>query len=407
MATIESIKSHRIINSRGDWTIYTEVFLDDGSVGMQSVPAGASTGEMEAICISAGQAAVMVSTTIAELLSGEDAYNQGMIDQLMIEKDGSATKANLGGNSILSVSLAVCKAAAKSMGLELYQYIRHLYNGEDITKEDIIFPGPLFNMLNGGKHAHNGLSFQEFMVIPAQGLPINKTLEMGVDINRSLKALLEKEGYSSAVGDEGGFAPGNFTTRKALDYLRKAISEHYVVGREVFLGIDAAAGSFYNDGKYLIPEEELTLTSNELIEYYKSILGNYEIIYLEDGMYEKDYEGWKELSKNYSNRIMIVADDLVVTNAKILEKAIKENLANAVIVKPNQIGTLSETLDFVRTAKNNGMTVIVSHRSGETAEDTFIADLSIGVGADFIKSGAPVRGERVAKYNRLLQIMYG
>jgi enolase len=230
---------------------------------------------------------------------------------------------------------------------------------------------------------------------------------MGVTIYRKLKVMLERKGYSSGVGDEGGFAPQNLTATKALDFIKEAVGEDYVIGKDVFLGLDAAAGSFYKDEVYSLPEEKLELSSTELVEYYNQLISSYELIYLEDGLYEKDYAGWKELARSCAGRIMVVADDLVVTNAKILDSAIKDNLANAVIVKPNQVGTLSETLEFVKTAKANGLTIIVSHRSGETAEDTFIADLALAVGADFIKAGAPVRGERVAKYNRLLQIMYG
>ena len=271
---------------------------------------------------------------------------------------------------------------------------------------DLVFPTPIFNVINGGQHARNKLSFQEFMIIPALNTPFNKAVEMGATIYKDLKELLISEDFETGVGDEGGFEPRGLSSSTALDFLEKAASSKFSPGNEVFFGLDVAAGSFYKNGKYCINEENLSLSSEEIIDYYSRLISRYKIIYLEDPLYERDEFGWTEFFKENSSKLMIVADDLVVTNPKILERIIKDKMANAVIVKPNQIGTLTETFEFIRIAKKAKMSIVVSHRSGDNSCDSFISDLAVAVDANFIKSGAPARGERVVKYNRLLEIFY-
>lgn len=403
MAKIEGITCRKILNSRGEWTIETKVFLDDGSVGVQPIPKGASEGENEAVDVEPEKAVDIVNNTIANVLIGKDPSDQKHIDETMVKMDGTPNKSRHGGNSILSVSLAVAQACAISKGEELYEHLMFLYNGKTKNGGDLHYPTPVFNVLNGGKHAKNDLSFQEFMVIPALNTPFDQALQMGVDIYHDLEEILSFDDFETATGDEGGFEPQGLCCVTALDYIKKAIEKRYNIGSDVFLGMDIAAGSFYKDQKYDISEENIELNTEELGEYYARILEKYEVMYLEDPFYEKDVEGWKRLYSKYSDRLMVVADDLVVTNPILLASAIKGKLANAVIVKPNQVGTLTETLEFVKLARKAKMNVIVSHRSGDNV-DSFIADLAIGVGADFIKSGAPASGERVVKYNRILEI---
>ncbi len=404
MSKIKSITCHKILNSRGDWTIETKVTLDDGSEGVQAIPDGASKGENEAVYIPVEKAVDIVSTAINDVLEGENPFDQEAVDNVLLEMDGTSTKRHLGGNSILSVSLGVAKAAAVSKGVELYEYLATLFTEKPLEKVGLAFPTPVFNIINGGKHAHNNLSFQEFMVIPARTLPFDKALELGVKVYHNLKDNLIKDGFDVDVGDEGGFAPNGFTTKKALEYISSAISQSYKLGEQAFLGMDVAAESFYTHGGYNIAEEKLELTTEDLEKYHHNNLLRHPIIYLEDPFYESDTQGWVHFYETHNEKVMIVADDLVVTNPKFLKSAITNHLANAVIVKPNQVGSLTETFEFVRKAQAADMKVVVSHRSGETGEDTFIADLALAVGADFIKSGAPVRGERVVKYNRLLDI---
>ncbi len=398
---IESIKCHKILNSRSDWTIETYVQLSDGSIGIQTVPDGASRGEHEAVYVDINQAVDIVEHPINDLLVGHDPFDQKTIDGLLIDMDSTPNKSHLGGNSILSVSLAVAKACADSREIELYEYLAELYDMENWT---VKFPTPVFNVINGGKHAQNELSFQEFMVIPSPDLNIVSALELGVLIYDTLRENLLRDGHETGVGDEGGFAPENFTVHKALEYIKSAASVHGIPGQNIFFGMDVAAGSFYEHTGYVIKEEKLDLTADKLSDYYAKLFKKFELIYLEDPFYERDHGAWERFTSKYSDKLMVVADDLVVTNPKFLNKAIENDLANAVIVKPNQVGTLSETFDFIRMARSAGMSIVISHRSGDTAEDTFIADLAVAVNAEFMKSGAPARGERVAKYNRLLEI---
>jgi enolase len=406
MAKIENIRSQKILDSRGNWTLETKVTLDDGSVGVQPVPSGASVGENEAVYIDVEKAADFVSTTINDVLVGKDPSDQKGIDESLIKMDGTSNKSRLGANSILSVSLACAKSAAESAGLELYQYLSLIYSGKQKLNGDLKFPTPVFNIINGGEHAKNKLSFQEFMVIPALNTPYNKALQMGANIYKDLKKILLKDDFETGVGDEGGFEPQGLSARTALDFLEQAASVQYEPGNDVFFGLDIAAGSFYENGKYCIDEENLELSSDEVIKYYQDIFMHYKIIYLEDPMFERDEFGWTKFYKQNAGKYMVVADDLVVTNPKILERVAKEKMANAVIVKPNQIGTLTETLDFIRLARKSKMDIVISHRSGDNT-DSFISDLAVAVDANFLKSGAPARGERVAKYNRLLEIFYG
>ncbi len=403
MASIENVTSRKILNSRGEWTIETKVFLDDGSIGVQPVPNGASEGENEAVDVDPETAIDIVNNTIANVLIGKDAENQKDIDETMVKLDGTPNKSKMGGNSILSVSLAVSKACAVSKNINLYEHLATLYGKRPKNGGDLHFPTPIFNVLNGGKHARNDLSFQEFMVIPALNTPYNIAYQMGVNIYHSLEEVLSSDDFETAVGDEGGYEPHGLCCTTALDYVKQAIEKKYDVGSDVFLGMDIAAGSFFENDKYNISEENIELSTSELFEYYERLLDKYELIYLEDPFYEKDREGWRRFYSKHSDKLMIVADDLVVTNPVLLAGVIKDKLANAVIVKPNQIGTLTETLEFVKLARKAKMNVIVSHRSGDNV-DSFISDLAIGIDADFIKSGAPARGERVAKYNRILEI---
>lgn len=402
MPKISSIKCFKVLNSRADWTLRTQVTLDNGISGIETVPDGASKGENEAVYVPIEQALATVNDTLNQALNGTDVFDQKLIDEKMIELDGTGNKQNLGGNSILSVSLAAAKAAANSKNVPLYMYLAEMFG----NKSALSIPTPVFNIINGGKHAQNGLSFQEFMLIPGRSIAYDKAVEMGVCVYHSLKKELKSQGFDTGVGDEGGFAPEGFNPQKALESIREATAKDFEVGKEVFFGMDVAAESFWNGNGYDIKEEGLSLDREGLLKYYAKLLEKYELIYLEDPFYEKDKDGWELVQKSLGKKLMIVGDDLVVSNPKFLRQAISDSLINSVIVKPNQVGTLTETLEFVKMAKASGLAIVVSHRSGDTAEDTFIADLAVGVGAEFIKSGAPARGERVAKYNRLLEIFH-
>ncbi len=404
MPVIQEIKAHKIVNSRGTWTVDTRITLDNGIYFEQTVPDGASRGENESVYIPVEKSIAIISTALNDALKGENPYEQEKIDEMLLEIDGTPNKQNIGGNTILSISLGIAQVSAMSLGIPLYQYISQLY-GEPVKADKYLrFPTPVFNILNGGKHAYNNLSFQEFMAIPAPNITFMKQMEMGVNIYLKLKEMLFDDGYGIGVGDEGGFAPRNFTTEKALDYIVKAASTRYKVGNDVFLGMDVAAESFVEHEKYKISEEDLTLSDAQFTQYYDRLINKYPLIYVEDPFYEKDYDGWEMFHHKFAKKLMVVADDLVVTNVKYLKKAIDRKLANAVIVKPNQVGSLSETLDFIRMAKKHKMQIVIAHRSGDNAEDSFISDLALAVKADFLKAGAPVRGERVVKYNRLLDV---
>ena len=398
LAMVSDIKSIKVLNSRGDWTIKTYLELKDGSKGWAIVPEGASKGEQEAVCLDVDRSLEVMRDVLSPALLGKDFNSQQDFDQFLIHLDGTKNKRKLGGNTVLSLSVAFARAVAQSHKREVWSYLRD----KSFDKLPTLNTTPLFNILNGGKHAQNKLSFQEFMLIPAKKYHITESLEIGRTVYKSLKKRLEQDGFSTGVGDEGGFAPEGFTVRKALEYIRDCASEHYKVGEEVFLGMDVAAESFYKDGKYIIAEEKLELAAGEFKDYLRGLLKDFEIIYLEDLFHENDAKHWQEATKDFGGKTMISADDLVVTNPEILAHAIENKLANTVIVKPNQVGTIWETLQFVANARTAGWNIVVSHRSGDT-EDPFIADLAYAVWADFVKFGAIDRGERTSKFNRLLE----
>ncbi len=402
---IERVRAREILDSRGNPTLEVEVWLEDGSLGRAAIPAGASTGEAEALELRDGEperyggrgvrrAAANVGQVIAPALTGKDALDQRGIDFLLLDLDGTANKAVLGANAILGVSVAAARAAAASLGLPLYRYL----GGADAH----LLPVPLMNVINGGVHADNPLEVQEFMIVPA-GLPSYwEALRAGAEVYQALKKALRAKGLGTAVGDEGGFAPALASTEEALSLLTQAIEEAgYTPGEEVFLALDLAASELYRDGRYRLEGEELEATA--LVEKIASWAARFPIVSVEDGMAEGDWEGWSLLAGRLGGSLQLVGDDIFVTNPELVRRGIKEGVANALLVKPNQIGTLTETFEAARLARGAGWNLVISHRSGET-EDTLIADLAVALGAGQIKTGAPCRGERVAKYNQLLRI---
>lgn len=412
MAKIKEIKAREILDSRGNPTIETTVVLNDNATGIASCPSGASVGGYEAAELrdhdknrfngmGVLKAIDNVEKVIAPKLIGQDASKQQEIDRIMIVLDGTQNKERLGANATLSVSMAVCKAAARGSSLPLYVYLR-----EFIKKETspLKIPVPLFNLINGGKHAANGLNLQEFLVIPASSKSFSDGLLMAVSIYNSLKTTLKNNNFLTFIGDEGGFTPLLASNMDAFSMLKQAINATtYRTGYDVFYGIDAAANTFYEDKKYKLKDKNSALSSSELISYYEEINNTYHLLYLEDAISEDDWEGWSELSSKMSQDTIIVGDDLTATNPYRLQIALDRKAITGIIIKPNQIGTVIEALAVVEVAREMGLKIIVSHRSGETNDD-FIADFAVAVSADFAKFGAPARGERVAKYNRLLQI---
>ena len=411
---IEEIKALEVLDSRGNPTVQVEVLLEDGSYGVAMVPSGASTGSFEAVELRDGdksrylgkgvlKAVENVNTLIKEKLVGMNAYDQVKIDKTLIEIDGTENKAKLGANATLGVSLAVAKAAAASVGMELYQYI-----GGTNAKT---LPIPMMNIMNGGKHADSTLSVQEFMIMPVGAKTFSECLRMCAEIYHNLKKVLKEKGLSTGVGDEGGFAPNVKDEDEALTLIVEAIEKAgYKPGEEVALALDVAATELYDeakkigkDGDYHFWKIGVTKTADEMIDYLEGLVNKYPIISIEDGLAEEDWEGWKKLTDRLGNRIQLVGDDLFVTNIKRLQKGIDNKIANSILIKLNQIGTLTETLDAIELAKKNGYTAVVSHRSGET-EDTTLADVAVATNAGQIKTGAPCRTDRVAKYNRLLNI---
>ena len=409
MPKILDISAHKIVNSRGNYTIQTKVTLDNGIEATAAVPEGASKGKHEALSFPVEKALEIVNSALNDLLKDEDIENQERIDNLMLTMDGTPNKKNLGGNSVLSVSLACARAASLTKGLPLYFYISQIFDESKSFNSQIIeknnFPTPIFNIINGGVHAGNRLSFQEFMVIPSKSLNYEDAYDLGVSVYKELKEILKMAGLSTNVGDEGGFAPENINILKAFELIKTASQKNFRIGKDLTFGSDVASGSFYHDGFYFINESNLKLDSKTLKNFYLSLIQKYPITYLEDPFEEQDIKGWQNF-EDAPKDLMVCGDDLVVTNVKYLDTAIRLGLINSVIVKPNQIGTLTETLNFIRLAKKNKLATVISHRSGDTAEDSFISDLSVGVGSEFIKAGAPARGERVAKYNRILDIYY-
>lgn len=403
MSKIKEIHAREILDSRGNPTVEVEITLESGIKEIASVPSGASTGKNEALELRDGdknryhgkgvlKAVSNVNNIIAPKLIGKDSLNQREIDSIMLELDGTENKSNLGANAILGVSLANLKAASEYSNKELYEYL-----GEDYS-----MPRCMMNILNGGAHANNKLDFQEFMIIPSLK-DYAENLRMGSEIFNTLKDLLKEKDLLCGVGDEGGFAPLIDNANEALELIYEAINKSgYILGKDVFIGMDVAASEFYNEEEDYYLLEGKRYTREELVSYYKDLVDRYHIISIEDGMAEEDFEGWKLLTKELSN-IQLVGDDLFVTNKRLLKKGIDMGIANSILLKVNQIGTVSETLDTIKLARENGYTTIISHRSGET-EDAYIADFAVGLNLGQIKTGSLSRGERTAKYNRLLRI---
>ena len=411
MAKILKIHSRQIIDSRGTPTVEVECHLDDGTIAIADVPSGASTGEHEALEMrdqstqffgkSVLNAINNVNQVISPKLIGNDTYNIYEIDQIMFDLDGTDNKRNLGANAILGVSLACLKAFAQSKKLPIYQFIKNISQ----TKTHIM-PIPMMNILNGGSHADNNVDIQEFMIYPSGFETFSESLQCGCEVFNTLKSVLKQKGYSTSVGDEGGFAPNLRSNQEALDLLTESIIQsNYKPGEEVFFTLDVASSEFYIKEKqtYKIDSENRNLTSDQMIDWYKKLCSNYPIVSIEDGLDENDWKGWQNLYNELGKDIQLVGDDLTVTNPIRLQKAISTNAINAILIKLNQIGSVSETLDTIKLAQKNNLGVVVSHRSGET-EDTTIADLAVGTGAGQIKTGSLCRSERVAKYNQLLRI---
>ncbi|MGI9861363.1 phosphopyruvate hydratase [Moorella naiadis] len=407
MTTISDIYAREILDSRGNPTVEVEVFLESGGFGRAAVPSGASTGAYEAVELRDkdekrfGGKGVLdavnnVNAIIASELVGSDALDQREIDRQLIELDGTPNKGKLGANAILGVSLAVAKAAADALGLPLYRYLGGV-NAHTL-------PVPMMNILNGGKHADNNVDIQEFMVMPAGASDFASALRMGAEVFHSLKAVLKGKGLNTAVGDEGGFAPNLSSNVEAIEVILEAINRAgYEPGKDCFIALDPAATELYKDGKYVFAAEGVTRTNEEMIDFYAGLVEKYPIISIEDGLAEDDWEGWQALTKRLGHKVQLVGDDLFVTNTERLHRGIESGAANAILIKVNQIGTLTETLEAIEMAKKAGYTAVVSHRSGET-EDTTIADIVVAVNAGQIKTGAPSRTDRVAKYNQLLRI---
>ena len=407
MSEIRTLHAREVLDSRGNPTVEVEVWLDTGAYGRALVPSGASTGSREAVELrddeenrylgkGVKRAVQNVIEVIAPEVEGLEAAEQALIDRALLELDGTPNKSGLGANALLGVSLAVARSAADEAGLPLYQYL----GGPGAR----LLPVPLMNVLNGGVHADNGLDIQEFMIVPAGAGSFSEALRMGVEIFHTLRKLLKDKGLSTGVGDEGGFAPVLGNNEAALDFLLRAIERAgYRPGDEVWLALDTAASEFHEHGRYRLRADKSVKSSEEMIALYEGLLGRYPICSIEDGLGEDDRAGWQGLTRRLGPRVQLVGDDLFVTNPAILQEGIRQGLANAVLVKVNQIGTLTETLEAVELAKRAGYGTVISHRSGET-EDTFIADLAVGVNAGQIKTGSLARGERTAKYNQLLRI---
>jgi len=405
--TIQDVIAREILDSRGNPTLEVDVYLETGTVGRAAVPSGASTGAHEAVELRDGdpkryggkgvlKAVENVNEAIRDELLDMDATDQVGIDEAMIELDGTPNKAKLGANAILGVSLAVAKAAAGALDLPLYRYL----GGVGART----LPVPMLNILNGGRHAENSTDFQEFMVMPVGADGFNDALRMGAEIYQALKKLLHDRNLATTVGDEGGFAPSLPSNEAAVEVILAAVEKAgYKPGEDVFLALDAAATEFFQDGRYTLARDGKTLTAAELVDLYSRWVERYPIISIEDGLAEDDWEGWAVLTQRLGERVQLVGDDLFVTNTERLERGIEQGVGNSILVKVNQIGTLSETLDAIEMAKRAGYTAVVSHRSGET-EDTTISDIVVATNAGQIKTGAPARSERVAKYNRLLRI---
>jgi enolase len=408
MSSIAAIHSREVLDSRGNPTVEAEVFLGDGSVGRAIVPSGASTGEHEAVELRDGdktrflgkgvvKAVAHVNGEIAEALANYDAFDQRGLDQAMIELDGTQTKGRLGANAILAVSMAAARASAASLDVPLYRYL----GGAAANT----LPTPMMNILNGGAHADNNVDFQEFMVMPVGAPSFSEALRWGVEVFHTLKGVLKKRGYNTAVGDEGGFAPSVKSNVEAIEVVLEAIQRAgYKPGEQIAIALDPAASEFYQDGKYVFKKSDKSAkSSDDMVKFWAKWVSDYPIVSLEDGLAENDWEGWKNLTQELGGKIQLVGDDIFVTNISFLQQGIDRHVANSILIKVNQIGTVSETFDAIDLARRNGYTSVISHRSGET-EDTFIADLAVASGAGQIKTGSASRTDRIAKYNQLLRI---
>ena len=406
-AAIKGIKAREILDSRGNPTVEVEVILIDGTTGLASVPSGASTGSYEAVELRDGdkrrfnglgvlQAVENVHQYISPAITGMSVAEQAAIDQRMIELDGTSNKSRLGANAILGVSLAIAHAAANFSHTSLYRYLGGL--------EACTLPVPMMNILNGGKHAHDSTDFQEFMVVPAGAKNFAHAFQAGSEIYHALKSVLQEKGVNTNVGDEGGFAPSLKSNKEAVELILAAVEKAgYRAGRDCFIALDPAASTFYQQGKYVLTKEGTTLTSQGMVDYYAQWASSYPIISLEDGMAEDDWEGWQLLMEKLGRNVQIVGDDLYATNIQRLDRGIAEGTSSSILIKPNQVGTLTEAIAVIHRAQQAGWTTIISHRSGET-EDTTIADLAVAMNTRLIKAGAPCRSERCCKYNRLLRI---
>ena len=414
MPKIENLTSIQVLDSRGLPTISTEILLDDGTRSVAMVPSGASTGEKEALELRDGGQAFLgkgvtkaidnVNDRIKNSLIGENPLDQEHIDKILNDLDGTSDKSNLGANAILSVSIASAKASSKSENLDLHNYFNILLANKMGKTIDQVIPTPMLNILNGGEHADNNIDIQEFMIIPKGAVNFSQAMQWSSEIYWNLKSILKEKGLSTAVGDEGGFAPNLKTNREALELIARAVDKTDLkLGSDICISLDCAASEFYENGAYHLRGEDIELTSSEFAEYLEGLANDFPIISIEDGMDENDLEGWKLLTKQIGAKCQLVGDDLFVTNPEVLKKGISDEIANSVLIKYNQIGTISETLETISIALNNDYQNIISHRSGET-EDSSISDLAVGTGAGQIKTGAPCRSERVAKYNRLYWI---
>ena len=407
MATITDIIAREIMDSRGNPTVEVDVYLEDGSMGRAAVPSGASTGAHEAVELRDDddsryggkgvlRAVDNVNDRIAPEIIDMDATDQIGIDRLMIEMDGTPNKSTLGANAILGVSMAVAKAAAESTGMPLYRYLGGVSSS--------LLPVPMMNILNGGKHADSNVDFQEFMAMPVGAESFSEALRMGAEVFHALKKVLKGRGLSTGYGDEGGFAPNLGANEEAIQVVVEAIEQAgYRPGEEIYVAMDPACSEIFEDGKYVLKGENRSLTSEEMVDYWASVVNKYPIISIEDGLAEDDWEGWRLLTERIGDHVQLVGDDLFVTNTESLSRGIRQGVANSILIKVNQIGTLTETFQAMETARRAGYTAVVSHRSGET-EDTTIADIAVAANAGQIKSGAPNRTDRVAKYNQLLRI---
>ena len=408
MSLIEEIWAREILDSRGNPTVEAEIILEDGTTGRAAVPSGASTGENEAVELRDGddkrylgkgvlKAVENINEKIAYEVEGLDALDQTLIDETLIALDGTENKSNLGANALLAVSMAAARAAAASLGVSLYRYL-----GGANAKT---LPVPMMNIINGGAHADNNVDFQEFMIMPVGAESFSEGLRAGAEIFHNLKTVLKSRGYATSVGDEGGFAPNLKSNEEAIETILEAIEKAgYTAGENIMLALDPAASEFYDGANYVFKKsDKRQLSSDEMVAYWENWCAKYPIISIEDGLAESDWEGWKNLTERVGKRVQLVGDDLFVTNTKFLQKGIDTGAANSILIKVNQIGTLTETLDAIELAKTNNMTAVISHRSGET-EDSFIADLAVATNAGQIKTGSLSRSDRIAKYNQLLRI---